>query len=171
MLFNEKDIKLIEKALDVTLIENQLKYLRGEHVDEQFFTYRQTGSTFIYCIKLALSEGEPLDFIKKNLTDRKYSNSTYNTWFSHTFYGIWKKLKEADLPVRPILAIHVQNRIVSDGYYNIPIKNSFELKELDGMEVTLKYIESTEDNLGMLSAVSKSDNSIYVIKCEAIKKG
>lgn len=101
MNFDDNTIKLIEEALDVTLYHYQKLYLTDpDIVPDSFFMDRQTGSTFVFCIRLALIEGEPLDFVKTKIVDDYYLRGWYRDWFEKCFYNIWKKLKYKGLSVR-----------------------------------------------------------------------
>lgn len=63
---------------------------------------RRTGKTLAYCIKLALSEGEPLNFKHDNLTDENHGHQ-YKYWFKDLFHDVWIKLKDAGFPVREVI--------------------------------------------------------------------
>lgn len=102
MKITEKAIQVLEIIFEIKLYPEQIEYLSNEHV-----VYarrgRRTGKTFIYCVKLALSEGEPI-----NLTDyRRYQdeghNGMYGLWFKNYFYDIWLKLKAHGFPVREVV--------------------------------------------------------------------
>ena len=100
------DINAIEKALGFKLYDNQLKYLRSEC--GYWYGGRATGKTLAYCIKLALTEGEPLDMREP----QKYCDADYGMRYNKVKYAkghfyrefiyVHSKLKAAGLPVREL---------------------------------------------------------------------
>ena len=96
MQITEETIVLIEKALGISLHEGQKQYLLNNGT--YWFGGRATGKTLAYCIKLALSDGEPLDIQKPcEICDNDYAR-----WFRDFFIKIWISLKDAGLPVREL---------------------------------------------------------------------
>lgn len=105
MQITEETIALIEKALGVCLHEGQRQYLLNNGT--YWFGGRATGETLAYCIKLALSDGEPLDIQKLcEICDNDYgpesNRHNYARWFRDFFIKIWISLKNAGLPVREL---------------------------------------------------------------------
>lgn len=101
MKITEEMLIHIEKALDITLYGHQRRYLlTGDYMGHG----RRNGKTLAHCIKLALSEGTPLDLRKpEEFSDygdgsRRYARSYYRK----VFLDIWYSLKEYGLPVRDI---------------------------------------------------------------------
>lgn len=98
-------IKHIEKALGITLYENQKKYLLGQG---GLVGGRATGKTLAYCISLAVSDGEPLDLTKpEEIADelrlsppdhRRYAMG----FFRHEFMKVRDQLKEYGFRVREV---------------------------------------------------------------------
>lgn len=97
----------VEKALGIKLYDEQIAYIL--HDGPYWFGGRRTGKTLAYCVKLALSEGAPLNASEPwNISDpdcgapeNKYN---YARWFRRFFLDIWHSLKDAGLPVREINA-------------------------------------------------------------------
>lgn len=105
MQITEETIVLIEKALGISLYEGQKQYLLNNGT--YWFGGRATGKTLAYCIKLALSDGEPLDIQKPwEICDNDYgpesNRHSYARWFRDFFIKIWISLKDAGLPVREL---------------------------------------------------------------------
>lgn len=106
MKISEDTIPIIEKALNLKLYEGQKHYIL--HNGPYWFNYgRTTGKTLAYCVKLALSDGEPLNIKKPwNICDYDYGRETnkinYSMWFAQYFLDIWHALKDAGLPVREV---------------------------------------------------------------------
>jgi hypothetical protein len=101
MKITEDLIPFIEKALGFELYENQKSYLI---LNDQAIYHggRCNGKTTAFCIKLALSEGDPIKLGHPNgITDENHGNS-YISWFQYFFLGIWRRLKDAGFPVREI---------------------------------------------------------------------
>jgi hypothetical protein len=103
MVISMYTILHIESALGLKLYDNQKRYLMDE---AGLVGGRRTGKTTAYCIKLALSEGEPLNMDKPEefadgweLGDqRRYAKA----YFRRAFLDIREALKGAGLPVRDI---------------------------------------------------------------------
>jgi len=93
----------IEKALGIRLYDNQKGFLLyGSSLGWQ----RCTGKTTAYCVKLALSEGEPLNLKKPELFSDECGLADHRTysrrWFRYTFMEIRGKLKDYGFPVREV---------------------------------------------------------------------
>lgn len=77
-----KTIYRIEKAFGFRLYKWQRNYLLGNRINRT--KHRRNGNTFAYCLKLLLSEGEPIKF--ENHNERKYIDewhgTSYITWFT-----------------------------------------------------------------------------------------
>lgn len=91
-MITQETIPLIEKAFGFHLYDWQKGYLLG-NIDI-VKGGRGSGKTFVYCIKLLLSEG---DEIKKNELKRyadEYHGYRYIVWFEHYCLSINEKLIE-----------------------------------------------------------------------------
>lgn len=107
MKITEETISLIERALNIKLYNGQKEYLLNDGTYWYNFG-RASGKTLVYCIKLALSDGNPLDMRKPweicdpdyGLDENKYN---YSRWFRKFFFKIWHSLKDAGLPVRELI--------------------------------------------------------------------
>lgn len=96
----EETIPLIEKALDIRLYPEQTEYLL--HNGSYWFGNRRSGKTLAYSVKLALSEGEPINMEKPlDFCDSPHIIK-YSLWFRSFFLKIWQQLKFAGLPVREL---------------------------------------------------------------------
>ena len=106
MKIDEQTIEIIEKALDFKLYQIQKDYLMH---DVPLQGGRVSGKTLAHCIKLALSEGEPLntyypdelfddDYGRRNNKER-YSNYFYN----YAFMEMRELLSDNGLPVRDVM--------------------------------------------------------------------
>jgi hypothetical protein len=98
----EKVIPHIEKAIGFKLYDEQKRNL----LNKGYYTIggRGTGKTVVYCIKLILSDGEPLDM--KNLhkfSDYGDGSRRYACgFFRREFLEYRRMLKEYGFPVRDI---------------------------------------------------------------------
>ena len=106
MEITEKVIPFIEKALEIRLYEKQKQYILGDGPCR--FGGRASGKTTVYCIRLALSDGEPLDMRKpQEICDSTYREGNneprYAIWFRRYFLDIWQGLKDAGFPVRELV--------------------------------------------------------------------
>lgn len=103
MKINELVIGHIENALNVKLTGDQKMYLLTSE-NMCWSGRRGSGRTFARCIKLALSEGEPLDMS----SPEKYSDYGDGTiryarnYFRHMFMDIWHQLYDYGFPVRKV---------------------------------------------------------------------
>jgi hypothetical protein len=93
----------IENALGFKLHEHQVNYLldKGNLVGG-----RRTGKTVAYCIKLALSDGEPLDLKKPEEFADGWSLPNHNryarSFFRNEFMKYRQILKDYGFPVREV---------------------------------------------------------------------
>lgn len=103
MKITEQLIPHIEKAIGFKLYEHQVNYL----LDKGGLTGgRRTGKTVAYCVKLALSDGEPIDLRKpENYADewslpdhKRYAK----TFFRDEFMRYRQMLKDYGFPVREV---------------------------------------------------------------------
>lgn len=106
MKITEHTIPLIEEALDIQLYESQREYLVNN--GSYWYGGRVSGKTLAYCIKLALSDGKPLNMRKPwEICDDDYGPKDniypYSRWFRNFFLKIWEQLKSAGLPVRDVI--------------------------------------------------------------------
>lgn len=105
-MINEQILNDVEKALDIKLYDGQKQYLLNENT--YWFGGRRSGKTLVYCIKLALSEGEPLDmnhpekYIDDDYGNENNRNHYAKYFFRDTFLDIWYQLKESGIKVRDI---------------------------------------------------------------------
>ncbi|GMX64556.1 hypothetical protein Elgi_38250 [Paenibacillus elgii] len=103
MKLNELLIGQIENALNVKLTGDQKGYLLTNEV-YCWSGGRSSGKTFAHCIKLALSEGEPLDMSNpEKFSDygdgtRRYARDYYRRMFMY----IWYQLQDYGFPVREV---------------------------------------------------------------------
>lgn len=102
-------IAAIEAALGMKLYENQIKYIIGEIEQPNYDNDRATGKTTAYCIKLALSSGDPLDLRRPELfSDSVYSGITdrigrySKSFFLPEFMRIRKQLSKYGFAVRDV---------------------------------------------------------------------
>jgi hypothetical protein len=106
---NELTLQIVEKALNIKLYEDQSQYLLND--GEYWFGGRRSGKTLVYCIKLALSEGKPLDMRKpQELCDSDYGpesnkNNYARFFFREQFLRVWSDLKDYGLKVRELKAV------------------------------------------------------------------
>jgi len=105
LIINDLVLDAVEKILEIKLYDLQRKYILGQ--GGYWYGARRSGKTLAYCIKLALSDGEPLNTRKAySFCDDDYGNSSnivsYSKWFLSRFMEIWSKLKDAGFPVREV---------------------------------------------------------------------
>lgn len=103
MKITSGNLPFIEKALGITFYEGQKQYLLNDNT--YYYGGRQTGKTLAYCVKLALSDGIPLNVTQPwkfcdNDCGTVNNVSSYSKWFLCYFHKIWSALKRAGLPVR-----------------------------------------------------------------------
>jgi len=106
MKIDERTIEIIEKALDFKLYRAQKDYLMHE---ASLRGGRATGKTLAHCIKLALSEGEPLnacypeefcdDDYGRRINKERYAKHFYR----YAFMEIRELLSDTGLPVRDVM--------------------------------------------------------------------
>jgi len=102
---SENLLRAVEKVLDIKLYNEQKNYLLND--GDYWFGGRQSGKTTAYCIKLALSDGPPLDMsVSYKWCDNDCGTPTnkrrYSDWFRGCFLDIWTRLKDAGFMVRDI---------------------------------------------------------------------
>ena len=106
MKIDERTIEIIEKALDFKLYQAQKNYLMH---DAPLQGGRATGKTLVHCIKLALSEGEPLNtYYPEEFCDDDYGRHSNKEryakdFYRHAFMEMWVLLRDAGLPVRDVI--------------------------------------------------------------------
>ena len=98
-------IPLIEKTLNITLYEGQRRYLLND--GDYWFGGRKSGKTMAYCIRLALSDGDPINLVRPvEYIDSDFgppgNESKYSYWFRRFFMNVWQPLKDAGFPVREV---------------------------------------------------------------------
>lgn len=98
-------LRAIEIILGITLTEGQKEYIMADGT--YWFGNRQTGKTTAYCIKLALSDGPPLNlkYPEKWCDDDcgfPRNKIRYGKWFRSQFISIWTKLKDSGIKVREV---------------------------------------------------------------------
>lgn len=90
----------IENALGVKLYLQQKNYLLSD--GELFWWERGSGKTLAYCIRLALSEGEPLEMrYPERFSDLDYIHYSRD-YFRRMFMEVWSKLNDYGFRVREI---------------------------------------------------------------------
>lgn len=102
MQITEKLIPHIEKASGSKLYNNQVNYLLGKGC---LNGKRKSGKTFAYCVKLALSEGEPLDLSKPEEFSDYYGKGSFSyaeTFFKSEFIRIRTELEGYGFTVREV---------------------------------------------------------------------
>jgi hypothetical protein len=105
MEINNEILNKVEETLNIKLFQTQRDYILGE--GEYWFGGRASGKTLAYCIKLALSDGEPLNIKKPHeFCDNDYGHLNnkinYSRWFKREFLDIWYQLRDAGFKVREI---------------------------------------------------------------------
>lgn len=105
MKITNETICIIEKALDIKLYDDQKQHILNN--GPYWYGGRRAGKTLAYCIKLSLSDGEPLDMRKPwDFCDSDCGGENnkvwYSRWFRRFFLDIWHSLKDVGLPVREI---------------------------------------------------------------------
>ena len=108
---NREEIRVIELALGFKLLPFQIAYIKG--YSDDLGTTRGSGRTTAYCIKIALSDGEPLylDRIHEFADMKRLGNHrTYAShFFKNSFMDIHTKLKAFGLKVREVKT-HVKSK-------------------------------------------------------------
>ena len=95
----------IEKALGFKLYDAQKGYLLSKN-RYMYARGRGSGKTLAYCIKLALSEGIPLDMRKsEEFSDREEPHSYNKGYFRDMFYKVWASLKKQGFKVRELRGV------------------------------------------------------------------
>ena len=100
MEITEQVIPHIEKAIGLKLYDEQKKYLLNKHY--HINGGRRVGRTVAYCIKLALSDGEPLDMRKPyEFSDYGDGSKRYAyDFFRKEFMKYWELLRDYGFQVR-----------------------------------------------------------------------
>lgn len=104
-MITEEMIPRIELAFGFTLYDWQKDCLLGNPCDFPSEYQRQEGKTFIYCVKILLSDGEPI--LHKRLEFAKFVDFPkwglglkYSLWFADYMNEINDKLVEAGFETR-----------------------------------------------------------------------
>lgn len=106
MKINERTIEIIEKALGFKLYQAQKDYLMH---DIPLQGGRGTGKTLAHCIKLALSEGKPLNtYYPEEFCDDDYGRRTNKERYAKYYYNymlreVREPLSDTGLPVRDVM--------------------------------------------------------------------
>lgn len=102
-------ITKIEKALRIKLYPKQIEYLLGTIKEPNYDIIRRTGKTTAFCIKLALSDGIPLNLKKpESFSDAVYCvgpdhKQRYSKdFFVPEFMKIRERLSECGFKVRDV---------------------------------------------------------------------
>jgi len=153
MKLNTSDIEKIEKSLSIELYQTQKDYLIN---DAPMPKGKQNGKTLAHCIKLALSEDEPLDMCHpENFCDDDYG-SKFNKvpyakmYYRHMFRGVLDELKTAGFPVRAVV-VNVKSIVVMNGQFysgentkdNKLLFNPDRTKAVEVDERRLRFITQT----------------------------
>lgn len=103
----EEMIPRIEQAFGFQLHDWQKDYLLGNPCDFPSVYQRCVGKTFIYCVKILLSDGKPIQH--KRLEFAKFADfpklglgSRYSLWFADYMREINDKLVEAGFETRVV---------------------------------------------------------------------
>lgn len=98
MKIDDKVIERIEQAFGIQLYNWQKDYLLGKR--NMIWSGRRNGKTFSYCIKLLLSDGEPIKRSELHgLADGCHGNR-YPEWFTRYALEINDKLVAAGFETR-----------------------------------------------------------------------
>lgn len=104
-------IKQVEQALKIELYECQKDYILNGYL--ACANEKCTGKTTAYCIKLLLTEGEPIKMWSFEATasyiDDTHSGVGYKDWFRRYLASIYKKLIDANIETRKIEFYQDQN--------------------------------------------------------------
>lgn len=95
-----KMIPQIEKAFGFRLYKWQRNYLLG---NRRYRTkHRRNGNTFAYCVKLLLSDGEPIkiELLKRGRYADEIHGTYYRMWFAQYLLEINDTLRKAGLDTR-----------------------------------------------------------------------
>lgn len=95
------DIRKIEKVFVFPLYDWQKDYLLGNHCK---FPHGQrcSGRTYAYCLKLLLSDGEPIKMSDLFKYRDEYHGTHYDSWFAGYITDINKTLVAAGFETRVI---------------------------------------------------------------------
>ena len=104
-MWDEILLKKVEEAMGFELYDFQKKYILCE--SNWLGHERRSGRTTAYCIRLALSTGEPLDMKRPGkYSDMPHLGPHYNLgFFRHYFMDIYYKLKDHGFIVRELSQI------------------------------------------------------------------
>lgn len=95
-------ISKLEKAFEIKLYDSQIQALINN--DYNLFQGRRCGKTFVYMIKLALSEGEPISVNDFSIfSDRDKRETNYTIWFKNEFMKVREVLKNNGFIVRDVV--------------------------------------------------------------------
>ena len=104
-MITEEMIPRIEQACGFRLHDWQKDYLLGNPCDFPSEDQRQAGKTFIYCVKILLSDGKPIPH--RRLEFAKFADfpawglgPRYALWFAYYMREINDKLAEAGFETR-----------------------------------------------------------------------
>lgn len=107
VMITEEMIPRIEQAFGFPLYDWQKDYLLGNPCNFPSEYQRNVGKTFIYCVKILLSDGEPIPY--KRLEFAKFADfpkwglgPRYSLWFADYMKEINDKLVEAGFETRVV---------------------------------------------------------------------
>lgn len=113
---NEEIINIIEDAFKLKLYSWQKTYLfdkfeYGDYVPQE----RRCGKTFIYIVKLCISNGDPIKIYRwaeqqKYVDMYSFSQTQYNQWFAKELRYIYGTLTRVNIPLRTIYFTELQYR-------------------------------------------------------------
>lgn len=84
-MYEDTFITNIEKALGMLLTENQKRYISAS--GEYWYGGRTSGKTTAHCIKLALSDGPPLNISKPEVfCDLDYGTESNKAKYARSYY-------------------------------------------------------------------------------------
>lgn len=114
---NKEEIILkIEELFKFKLYPWQKEYLFDEFEYGDYIpTGRKVGRTFIYMVKLCLSEGDPIKMYRwcdqqKHVDMYFKSQAAYNRWFVQELRYIYRALKSANFKLRTIYFTELEYR-------------------------------------------------------------
>lgn len=95
-----KMIPQIEKAFGFRLYKWQRNYLLGKRTHRTM--HRQNGNTFAYCVKLLLSDGEPItpELLKRGCYADGIHGTYYRMWFAQYLLEVNDVLVKAGFKTR-----------------------------------------------------------------------
>jgi len=110
---NDVFITGIEKALGILLTKRQKAYILAS--GEYWYGGRGSGKTTAHCIKLALSDGPPLNidmpekFCNFDYGSENNKRAYARSFYAHNFLEIRFKLAKAGFKVRDVHKLHKAN--------------------------------------------------------------